>query len=358
MSARVVIGSAVFGLSLASSAFAAPTISVAGACPGIVDITMTGATANGSTSLITGTAGGNTVLAAGACAGTAVPLGGAKIRSTANADALGERDIHPNLAVGACNSSAVWINNTDCSMSPVASLTPACAVPDYAWIPTPSAGAVMADPVFFTIVEIANVGAGLREDFEFEDPAGDVPFPASLLFEFYDGAGTFMCDIIFDIGQAVADPTYTATELDPVTFLPGAAVTVQGGVIATLADGSSTCGPLNAAGGIATTYGVTMLEDLLVGGWQFGYNVISKTLSTEIQAAVNGAGGNFAADYKPFIIGHNIANLELGYAATYNRTCSTVEVDPVTLFLTLLNKPANAVVTEHAESFAWYAFGL
>jgi len=358
MSARVVLGSVVLGLAFTTSALAAPTISVGGACPGIVDILLTGATANGSTALITGTAGGNTVLAAGPCAGTAVPLGAAKVRSTANADALGERDIHPNLGAGACNSSAVWIDNTTCTMSPVASLTPACAVPDYAWIPTPSAGAVMADPVFFTIAEIANVNTGVREDFEFEDPAGDIPFPASLLFEFYDGAGMFMCDVIFDIGQAVADPTYTATELNPVTFAPGPAVTVANGVIATVADGSSTCGPLNAAGGIATTYGVTQLEDLLVGGWQFGFNVISKTLSTEIQTAVNGAGGDFANDWKPFIVGHNIAGLELGYAATYDRTCSTVEVDPVTLFLLLLNKPANANVKEHAESSAWYAFGL
>jgi hypothetical protein len=358
MSARVLLGSVALGMSFASSAFAAPTISVGGACPGVVDIFLTGATANGSTALITGTAGGMTNLAAGPCAGTVVPVGGAKIRAVGNADALGERQLHPNLAAGACNTSALWLDNTTCLMSPVTTLSPACAVPDYAWIPTPSAGNVMADPAFFTAVEIANVGAGLREDFEFGDPAGAVPFPASMLFEFYDGAGTFMCDIIFDIGQAVADPAYTATAIDPITFGAGPAVSVTGGVIATLADGSSTCGPLNPGGGIATTYGVTQLEDLFVGDWQFGYNVLSKTLNNEIQAAINGAGGDYANDFKPFIIGHNVAGVELGYAATYDRTCSEVLIDPVTLFLVLLNKPANGVVTEHAETFAWYAFGL
>jgi hypothetical protein len=345
MSRRLMV--AVVGLLWTGSALA-QEIDVDGDCPGTVSVTITGVTPRKSVALVSGKRTGSTALATGSCAGTTVDIRKAKVVFTGRADGTGTLTTTLAGTAVTCGNLLQAVDLVTCDTTPVVSMTPTCDTIDVVWDEAgPTAGPpYMTDPAFFGVETEASVADGIREDFEVEDAAGNIPVPATAIFTFYDTAGAILCDVFYDISDAVLDPTYTAT-----TVTSGTAVSVADGAVATLAGGNSSCGPVDPA-----TWGTQDLRDLIDGDWQFGYNVVSNDLRNEIRAAVGSTA--YTADYQPYIIGESISGVEVNFAATYDRTCEVVETDSSTGALFVLPKPGGASVQEHALSFSAYLFGL
>lgn len=342
---------------LPASAMAAPSMSVSGVCPGVVDISVTGATPNKNVVFLTGTLGGSTTLAAGGCAGTDIDLGGITLRFNGKTNGAGAKTLSPNLAAGACATGGQWLDLTTCEVSEALALGPSCTVPSTDWTDTPPVAGppFEADPTFFAMWTETSVASGLREDFEIEDPAGNIPIPATLVVDFLDATFATQCSVYLDISAATVDNTYTASSIDPVTGAVAVAVTPVDPIFVTVGGGFTDCLELDPAGALAVALGSTDIRNFVWGDWGMAFNETSAELEAAITAAVGAA--TYAADWDPFITGESFFGLETNWTDSFDRTCEVVEVDPVSGLFTQLPKPVGPFA-EHEVSGAYWVFSL
>ena len=118
------------GLCLPAAALAAPTLTLSGACPGVIDIDIAGLTPSGEMMLLFSGGEGADALPAGACAGT--PTGLSPIRFGLRApdvDGDGAMAFSPDVPGGACGKHVQILDTATCELSPVRTLGEGGPVP-------------------------------------------------------------------------------------------------------------------------------------------------------------------------------------------------------------------------------------
>ena len=109
---------------LFSAALAAPSLTLAGACPGPVSVTASGFTPNGQVALVRGAGPGLTVAPPGVCGGTQLGLASPSVVAVGAADAAGGRTWTTNLGAAACATELVAVDLTTCAVAAPVSLRP------------------------------------------------------------------------------------------------------------------------------------------------------------------------------------------------------------------------------------------
>lgn len=91
------------------------SLSKSGTCPGIVQISLSGATAGGGVAFAFGPAGSFTL--PGACAGTVIDISSPTLAGIFTADGSGNVSASPNLPAGLCGLTLQAVDLTSCSVS-------------------------------------------------------------------------------------------------------------------------------------------------------------------------------------------------------------------------------------------------
>ena len=99
-----------------------PSLSIAGACPGLTTFTMTGLTPNASAQLYAGKTKGSTTLTSGSCSGTVLGLARARLLTTKTSDATGKVTFQRNVNSNMCGIFAQAIDLTSCGLSNLTNL--------------------------------------------------------------------------------------------------------------------------------------------------------------------------------------------------------------------------------------------
>ncbi len=96
-----------------------PSLMIAGACPGVVDIIGTDLSSGGQVALLTANGFGISNLPGGPCIGVLTDLdaGSMTFRGTFNADGFGELILSPTLPAGACGSAVQLLDLTTCTVT-------------------------------------------------------------------------------------------------------------------------------------------------------------------------------------------------------------------------------------------------
>lgn len=102
-----------------ASGSSSPSLSISGACPGPVTITVTGLTPGGSVQIWSGKAAGSTTINSGSCAGTTLGIAKARVLTTRQADANGNLTLRQNLNNSACERLFQALDLTTCEASNV-----------------------------------------------------------------------------------------------------------------------------------------------------------------------------------------------------------------------------------------------
>jgi hypothetical protein len=92
------------------------TLSASGVCPGPVQISLSGATANGDVAFAYGPAG-SFVIPSGVCIGTSIDIGSPTLAGIFSADASGNYSIAPTLPAGLCGLTLQAVDMTTCAVS-------------------------------------------------------------------------------------------------------------------------------------------------------------------------------------------------------------------------------------------------
>lgn len=103
-------------------ASAAPTLDVVGACPGTVDVLITGATPNGTIALLSGTPTRIGTLPGGPCAGAPTGLSRPTLRQLRTLGPSGWAVVSLTLPAGACSQALEVLDVGTCSSSPAVRL--------------------------------------------------------------------------------------------------------------------------------------------------------------------------------------------------------------------------------------------
>jgi hypothetical protein len=114
-------------LSLASTpAWAAPTLSATGTCPGPVSLTVAGGTPSASLAWVLSTGRGASTIPSGVCAGTALGLepAGLTLRAIRANDGAGGQVINPSLPAGMCGAWVQVVDLATCTTSAAVPITP------------------------------------------------------------------------------------------------------------------------------------------------------------------------------------------------------------------------------------------
>lgn len=111
----------IFAALLSTVAAAAPTLSVTGSCPGVVDIDIGGLTPGERYAFLYGAGAGSDPLPSGPCAGTLTDLAGLRWAFT-RVSADGTASLSPSLPDAACGQSIQVLDNTTCTLSPAVML--------------------------------------------------------------------------------------------------------------------------------------------------------------------------------------------------------------------------------------------
>jgi hypothetical protein len=126
-------------LTLASTpAWAAPpTLSIGGACPGVVTLSVTGGTPNERLAWVSSSGPGSVAIPSGVCAGTPLGLDGAglQLHALRRNDAAGEQTITPSLTAAVCDEWVQVVDLASCTVSPVRLITPPTASGWDTWLP-------------------------------------------------------------------------------------------------------------------------------------------------------------------------------------------------------------------------------
>ncbi|MFT4621729.1 MAG: hypothetical protein ACI8PZ_000381 [Myxococcota bacterium] len=118
-------------LSLPAAALAAPTLTLSGACPGVIDIDIAGLTPGGEMTLLFSGGEGADVLPAGACSGLATGLSPIRFGLRApDVDGDGTMSFGPSVPEGACGTHVQILDPATCELSPVRTLGEADAPGD------------------------------------------------------------------------------------------------------------------------------------------------------------------------------------------------------------------------------------
>ena len=171
---------------LTQLAVASPVVSVSGdACPGVVDIEVTGITPGGRVAFITGSGVGTDPIPMGACGGVSSGLENPQLMFIAgDLDGDGVLSFSPSIPAPACDRPFVVLERATCESSSVATPTPA---PETVWIADSIAvdwiGAETAAPVeFLNFVMYPEV-----LDYLGTAPCGDPLAPPVLSHSAYSG---------------------------------------------------------------------------------------------------------------------------------------------------------------------------
>ena len=92
------------------------TLTATGTCPGVIDFTLTGATADGAVVLAFGPAGSFTI-PDGNCLGVALDIAVPEIAAILNADGAGEIQLSPSIPSAFCGMTLQAVDLTSCSAS-------------------------------------------------------------------------------------------------------------------------------------------------------------------------------------------------------------------------------------------------
>ncbi|MHC4824853.1 MAG: YncE family protein [Planctomycetota bacterium] len=106
----------VFEVELGNSGSPGMTLAVSGTCPGVMSISVSGATALGPVAMVYGSAGSFTVLS-GSCAGLTLDIAAPTLAGIFNADGSGDLNLAPNIPAGLCGSTLQAVDISACSAS-------------------------------------------------------------------------------------------------------------------------------------------------------------------------------------------------------------------------------------------------
>ncbi len=104
-------------LLLSTGAAQAQSLTVAGACPGPMDISASGLTPGGSVAVLTGRGAGSDVLPGGPCADAVTDLGGVGYATSIRADGAGNILARPAIGAGKCGASVQFLDLSTCSLT-------------------------------------------------------------------------------------------------------------------------------------------------------------------------------------------------------------------------------------------------
>ncbi len=123
-------------LALASAAFATPTLTITGSCPGPVDIEVTGATPGGHIAFLSADGPGNAPIPQGPCTGnTGLDASGLTFRKLRTADGTGATVVQPNLGASMCG---LWVQAVDADTCTTSAAVPLSSAPDCTFVPDPA----------------------------------------------------------------------------------------------------------------------------------------------------------------------------------------------------------------------------
>lgn len=100
----------------------APTLTINGACPGTITLSVTGGTPSGSIALISSASQGNSSVPAGSCAGTPLDLSSPSLLAIVPLDANGGFSIQRNVAAALCGRFIQVLDLSSCQTSNVAQI--------------------------------------------------------------------------------------------------------------------------------------------------------------------------------------------------------------------------------------------
>ncbi|MCA9489118.1 MAG: hypothetical protein KC621_04330 [Myxococcales bacterium] len=329
----------------------AQSLTITGACPGIVDATVTGLTPNGQFAAVSGVPGGSTVVPVGPCAGTRLDVGNAQVRMVNQANAQGAVHITPNVPAGLCGSDAQVLDLTTCSATPAVSIGNTCPAFDVTVANNGPTLPVMADPVYLGLVTTGLVSSSGRDDFAFTGAGQRLDQSASITFLFLDASFLEQCRITYDLTDAVAAQLITSDAY-------GAPLISTNGVTLALSGGDSTCGYVNP-----NTWGTSDLRDYLasLGDWSVAITPMSASMTSVLQYAVVGSGLDWTNDWAPYVfseawgLGNQV--VELNYAFSGASSCEEVPLDPYTGSYAQQLPPAFPM-DAHSSSGSFYVFNL
>ncbi|MDA0667676.1 MAG: hypothetical protein O3A50_07855 [Planctomycetota bacterium] len=92
------------------------TLSASGVCPGPIQISLSGASANGAVAFAYGPAG-SFVIPSSACAGTSINIASPTLAGIFSADASGNFSVAPSLPAGLCGLTLQAVDMTTCGVS-------------------------------------------------------------------------------------------------------------------------------------------------------------------------------------------------------------------------------------------------
>ncbi len=125
-----------FVLLAAAASLAAPSLSVSGACPGPVDITIANGTPNGKAAILSADDRGSAPFPGGPCAGdTGLSQAGLALRKVVDLDGSGSASLMPDLPGGVCGSWVQVVDVATCETSPARQLPGA---PDCSFVADPA----------------------------------------------------------------------------------------------------------------------------------------------------------------------------------------------------------------------------
>lgn len=110
-------------------AFAAPSLTLSGSCPGTVQVVMTGFTPGGRVAVLLGDDVGATAIPVGVCTGTELDLQAPSLLRVLTADPLGQASLSGQPPAARCGAVVQAVDLTTCAVSPVRSVTPGANVP-------------------------------------------------------------------------------------------------------------------------------------------------------------------------------------------------------------------------------------
>lgn len=99
----------------------APVLTVSGSCPGVMSISLSGATAGGSVAFVFGTAGSFTI-PGGSCAGLVIDVASPTVAGFISADGSGNITLSPSISGGLCGSTIQAVDLASCTASNTAIL--------------------------------------------------------------------------------------------------------------------------------------------------------------------------------------------------------------------------------------------
>ncbi|MFT4627993.1 MAG: hypothetical protein ACI8PZ_006687 [Myxococcota bacterium] len=303
-------------------ASASPTLDLAGdGCPGPVDLTANGITPGGRAALIASAGVGGDVLPLGGCAGTETRLADpALVTVMRDRDGDGALSLLPTIPEPVCGGYVQLVDLTTCETSGVriADGADGTCTPD-ASLPGTGPGPWRTEAAYID----ARMEGILHGDALLDFVRDDEVVPAALVFRVLDPRFVDLCEVRFDASELVA--------VEPGSwdggFVPLGPIH-HAWEVAPDAVGTTDCGEVRSAV-FGTSDFRQYLRDLRMG---VGLGPLQPELSDLLQSRVADDGGDWEADWEPYLMNTYVAfvgtALDIGYAFTYGHTCGLPDASP------------------------------